>query len=94
VDQFFSLSEGGLLCPNCGPQRDQARPLSLVALKVLRHTQRNSYEQAARPKLSSIVANELDELLESYLSYLLERELNVPGFLRQVRRLKEASVYS
>lgn len=94
VDQFFSLSEGGLLCPSCGPQRDQARPLSLVALKVLRHTQRNSYEQAARPKLSSIVANELDELLESYLSYLLERELNVPGFLRQVRRLKETSVYS
>jgi len=94
VDQFFSLSEGGLLCPNCGPKRDQARPLSLVALKVLRHTQRNSYVQAARPKLSSIVANELDELLESYLSYLLERELNVPGFLRQVRRLKETSVYS
>ena len=32
--------------------------------------------------------------LESYLSYLLERELNVPGFVRQVRRLKETSVYS
>jgi DNA repair protein RecO (recombination protein O) len=94
VDQFFSLSEGGLLCPSCGPQRDQARPLTLLALKVLRHTQRNSYAQAARPKLSPSVAQELDGLLESYLSYLLERELNVPGFLRQVRRLKETSVYS
>ena len=94
VDQFFSLSEGGLLCPSCGPQREQARPLSLPALKVLRHNQRNSYEQAARPKLSPTVAQELDGLLESYLSYLLERELNVPRFVRQVRRLKESSVYS
>ncbi len=94
VDQFFSLSEGGLLCPSCGPQREEARPLSLSALKILRHTQRSSYELAARPKLSPAVAQEVDGLLESYLNYLLERKLNVPGFVRQVRRLKEARVYS
>ena len=94
VDQFFSLSEGGLLCPNCGAQRVDARPLSLSALKILRHNQRSSYEQAARPKLSPGVTQEMDDLLESYLSYVLERKLNVPGFVRQVRRLKEARVYS
>ena len=94
VDQYFSLSEGGLLCPSCGPQREDARPLSLSALKILRHTQRSSYEQAARPTLSPLVTQEVDGLLESYLSYLLERKLNVPAFVRQVRRLKEARVYS
>lgn len=93
-DQFFSLAEGGVLCPTCGPQRDQARPLGLAALKVVRHTQRSSYAEAARPSLSPGVAQEVESLLESYLSYLLERELKAPGFVRQIRRLKEDPVYS
>lgn len=93
-DQFFSVLEGGLLCPRCGPMRSEARPLSLQALKVMRHYQRNSYAEASRPQISPKVALELEALLESYLCHLLERELNVPGFVRQVRRLKEARVYS
>jgi len=93
-DQFFSALEGGLLCPRCGPMRSEARALSLQALKVLRHYQRTTYEEASRPQISPKVAGELETLLEGYLNHLLERELKVPGFVRQVRRLKEARIYS
>lgn len=90
-DQFFSASEGGLLCPECGPRHHTARPLSLGALKVMRHYQRHSYAQASQPRVSAAVGQELDDLMESYLSHLIERELHVPSFVRQVQRVREAN---
>jgi len=89
-DQFFSADEGGLLCPNCGPKNLYARPLSLGALKVLRHYQRHGYEEAARPQISGSVALEVEALMESYLNHLVERELHVPTFVRQVREVRQA----
>jgi DNA repair protein RecO (recombination protein O) len=87
VDQFFSAEEGGVLCQNCGPLRPMARSLSLRALKVLRHLQRSQWEQAADLRLGPAVATEVERTLEGYLSYLLERRLNAPDFLRRVRAL-------
>lgn len=86
-DQFFSAMEGSLLCARCGPNRGDARPISLRALKVFRHYQRHPYELASQPQVSSPIARELEGILESYLSHLLERELRAPSFVRQVRRL-------
>lgn len=88
VDQYFSASGGGVLCPTCGAESHSAQRLSLGALKVLRHYQRNPYPEASRPSLSPVVAVELEGILESYLTYLLERELKAASFVRRVRRLK------
>lgn len=85
-DQFFSAGEGGVLCPRCGPRFGGAKPVSLAALKFLRHYQRSSYVEARRATLSASVRNEMESLLQHYLTHLLERSLNVPEFLRQVRR--------
>jgi DNA repair protein RecO (recombination protein O) len=88
-DQFFSYHEGGVLCPDCGPRRRDARRLSLAGLKVLRHYQRNTFAVAAAPRVRPEVQEELEALMEGYLSHLLERKMNVPAFLRQVRRLEQ-----
>ncbi|MFQ5923161.1 MAG: DNA repair protein RecO [Anaerolineales bacterium] len=90
LDQFFSAKEGGLLCPNCGPKNPYARPLTLGALKVLRHYQRHAYAEASRPQVSRSVALELEGLMESYLNHLVERDLHAPAFVRQVRSVREA----
>jgi len=86
-DQFFSVDMGGILCPNCGAGRKHAHPISLAALKVLRYYQRNAYAVAATAKIRSKVHAELDRLLESYLTYLLEKRLHTPDFLRRVNEL-------
>jgi DNA repair protein RecO (recombination protein O) len=88
-DQFFSFELGGVLCPNCGGAsrgNPNARPVSMSALKMLRHLQRSSYEEARRAKPSAAVHLELEALMNSHVTYLLERSLNTPGFLRRVRR--------
>jgi len=85
-DQYFSFEQGGVLCPQCGRGNREARPISLGALKVLRHLQRSSYDEARRAKPSAAVQAELETLMNAYVTYLLERSLNSPKFLRRVRK--------
>jgi len=84
-DQYFSAEKGGVLCPGCGTKERTAHMVTLPALKVLRHMQRSNYSQAKRARLSTSVDRELEYLMGHYLTYLLERGLNSPAFLRRVR---------
>lgn len=91
-DQFFSFEKGGVICPKCGPKEPGARHVSLQALRILRHFQRSAYAEAQRMRLSSTVDQELENLMGNYLTYLLERGLNTPAFLKQVRNLGSRTV--
>ena len=87
-DQYFSSQKGGVLCPNCGPLDVSAQPISMRALKYLRHFQRSSYADALRAKLDKDLQFELETLMNHYLTYLLEKRLNSPQFLRRMRKEK------
>ncbi len=84
--QFFSALLGGVVCPKCGGDAAGARPVSLQTLKFLRHYQRSSYAEATRVRLPDAVRPEMEALMQYYLTYLLERGLNSPAFLREVQR--------
>ncbi len=89
-DQFFDADLGGVLCPRCGANglsaRATARPVSMATLKFLRHYQRSTFQEASRVPLEPAVKREMESLLNYYLTYLLERRLNSPAFLHEVRR--------
>lgn len=84
-DQYFSAAKGGVLCPMCGKGLTGARPISLPALKLLRHFQRSSYKVAKKARLTATIDRELENLMGHYLTYQLERGLNTPAFLRRIR---------
>lgn len=88
-DQYFSPAAGGVLCPRCGRQASgatqKALPISQEALRYLRHFQRSSFAEAARARPSADVYQEMEGVLQSYITYLLERGLNTPKFLREVQ---------
>lgn len=86
-DQYFSADLGGVLCPRCGKSVAGVRPVSMMALKYLRHFQRSSFADAARAPLTPGQNREMENLMQHYLTYLLERGLNTPPFLRRVRRV-------
>jgi DNA repair protein RecO (recombination protein O) len=92
VDHYFSAVAGGVLCPECGPRRHEARSLSLPVLKVLRHFQRSTFDQALQPRVRFEILDEVGLVLEGYVSYLLERRLQAPAFVRQVRHLDTLSL--
>jgi len=85
-DQFFDAALGGVLCPNCGAATPTARAVSMPTLKFLRHYQRSTFQEANRVELPQNVRREMENLLGYYLTYLLERRLNSPSFLHEVRR--------
>lgn len=84
-DQYFSAERGGVLCPDCGLQVNLVRPVSMDALRYLRHFQRSTYKEAKRANPGEETRAEVEALLNSYLTYLLERNLNSPEFIRQVK---------
>lgn len=85
-DQYFSSMLGGVLCPACGKLEPSARPISMNALRYLRHLQRSTYAEARRARPTPAVAAEMERILQNYLTYTLEARLNSPEFLRQVRQ--------
>jgi DNA repair protein RecO (recombination protein O) len=84
-DQFFSAAQGGVLCPRCGRDLPGVRTVSMETLKYLRHFQRSSYKEVQRAHPSAAIQNELEALMQYYLTYLLERGLNTQVFLKMVR---------
>ncbi len=84
-DQFFSNLVGGILCPDCGKGRLGISRVSMLALKFLRHLQRSTYAVASRARIPPPVQVEMESLLNGYITYLLERNLNTTSFLREVR---------
>ena len=91
VDQFFSGSEGGIICPDCAMQHASLRPVKMETLKYLRHFQRSSYQEASRANPDAKVRAEVENLMQFYLTYLLERRLNSPRFIREVGESKSQS---
>lgn len=82
-DQFFSFS-GGVICPRCGKGLPNLVKISVETLKYFRHFQRSSYKDASRARPSSESQKEAEVIMQGYFTYLLERELNTPGFIKRV----------
>jgi DNA repair protein RecO (recombination protein O) len=86
-DQYFSSELGGVLCPIDGPRTSGAQSVSLDALKYLRHYQRSNYLEATRAKIDHSIREEMSNLLRHYITFLLERKLNTPDFIRVIEHL-------
>lgn len=84
-DQYFSAEHGGVLCPRCGKGVSGVQPVSVHALRYLRHFQRSSFTQARKAHPEPAIHREMEILINHYLTHLLERGLNTPAFLRYVR---------
>ena len=91
-DQFFSAEMGGLLCPACHLSDRQARPITAVAVKVLRYLQTRPWETVAHLQLKRPLLHELEQILHFYLTHILERNLTSVDFLHRLRQ--EAALFT
>jgi DNA repair protein RecO (recombination protein O) len=84
-DQYFSFSLGGVICPRCGQGLPNLTGISVNELKYLRHFQRSSYDKSKQARPTTDIQNKVETLMQGYFTYLLERELNSPGFLQTIK---------
>ena len=81
VINSFCSSVGGMLCPNCYQSQTSTYPLSVNALKVLRLLQSSDYATISRLRMNPQLSYELEAVMRSYLTYLLERDLKSVAWL-------------
>lgn len=84
-EQFFSPLGGGAVCPACGANRPEAWSVDPDALRYMRHFQRSNWQKIAAVVIPRGIETRLADLVERFLTYLLERKLNTPDFLKEVR---------
>jgi DNA repair protein RecO (recombination protein O) len=80
----YAPSGGGVLCPRCRGATHGARPVSVDALKVMRHLQRSPLVGVLGLRLAVSLQREVERLLHATVSSVLERELRSRDFLEEV----------
>ncbi len=80
----FSPALGGVVCASCR-RIGVGRDLSVNALKVMRLMQRNPYSAVSRLRADTELQDELQAVMQSYLTYILERELRSTQFVKAAR---------
>jgi DNA repair protein RecO (recombination protein O) len=83
--QFFTAEKGGVVCPSCSLDQGHLRPVSMDALRFLRHMQRSSFGRALKANPGAEIHREMEDLMQFYLTYVLERGLNTPRFMRKIK---------
>jgi DNA repair protein RecO (recombination protein O) len=77
----FSAPQGGVVCASCR-KVGIGRDLSVNALKLLRQMQRNPFSALSRVRLDADLKDELTAVMQSYITYILERELRSAHFVK------------
>jgi len=88
ITNYFSSSAGGVFCPDCS-RKQASSPLSVNALKVLRFFQDSDYATSNRLKMNAELSQELEQIMRSYLKYLLEGEIKSTAWRDSLRKQKE-----
>jgi DNA repair protein RecO (recombination protein O) len=85
VANFFSPSLGGVLCPICRVNDPESRIISVNALKVLRLWQHCDYVVAAKVKMKPTLQFELEQELQGYIRWILQREVKSLSWLKELK---------
>jgi DNA repair protein RecO (recombination protein O) len=85
----FAPALGGVTDDTCVVSAGQVLPLSVDALKVLRHFAREGFEAGVHVTIDGHLALELENILEASVHNVLEREVSSASFIEHLRRLKQ-----
>ncbi len=86
----FSPTLGGVLCPEHAPADSLALPMSLEAFKVMRYIQRHGRDAVGKKQIPVTVWQEVEQVLRSYITHILEYRLKSVAFLESLRGSAES----
>jgi recombinational DNA repair protein (RecF pathway) len=81
------MQQGGVLCPACAKLAGSPIPVSRNTLRHLRHFQRSPFSKLAELDVDEQIRGEIYRVISPYISYVTERKLNSPEFLKQINHL-------
>jgi DNA repair protein RecO (recombination protein O) len=84
----YAPTLGGVIDASCQVPGGRVIPLSIDALKVLRHYHRSTLADAAKIALGRDLGTELEHILGVSLHYILEREMGSADFVEHLRKIR------
>jgi DNA repair protein RecO (recombination protein O) len=83
---FVSAADGGVLCRKCGYEQVGATEVSVNALKILRFLQTRDWESCRLLRLSPASHAEVEQIMNTYITFHLERKLKSVDFIHRLRQ--------
>jgi DNA repair protein RecO (recombination protein O) len=84
---IFSPHLGGVVDKNCRLQVVSGVEISIEAIKTLRFFQTEDWAKAQKLKIEPLVLHEIENLLQSYIEFVLEKDLKAVAFSKKTRTL-------
>lgn len=88
---FLALHEGGVLCPQCAPQRADVEALDADTLKLLRFFQSQPWPAVAPVTVRASILRRVESVLNRYLIVTLERQVRSTLFLRRLAAIPNSA---
>jgi DNA repair protein RecO (recombination protein O) len=82
---YFSVTDGGLLCPRCFERKPLSYTVSVDALKVARFLLAGDCAAVDRLRVRPELSRELEQLTRVYIRYILERDVKSAAFLDRMK---------
>ncbi len=86
-NNYFSNSLGGVLCKDCLEHDRQSIRMSYVSLKVLNFLGKSSFEKIRRLDIDRKLVKEIENILDLFMRYILDREFKSKRLIYDVARL-------
>lgn len=80
----FSLNLGGLLCDGCFHKDTAARPIFRGSIASILHIEKNDFRSNLNLGMNPQIKKELDFILNTFLNFHLERQLNSQRVLERL----------
>ncbi|MDD5120307.1 MAG: DNA repair protein RecO [Candidatus Omnitrophica bacterium] len=80
----FSLSRGGLLCPNCMQKDPASRSIFRGTIATILHIEKNTFSSSLNLGMNPQIKKELDLILNAFLNFHLGRELKSQRVLNKM----------
>ncbi|MFH0763096.1 MAG: DNA repair protein RecO [Candidatus Omnitrophota bacterium] len=84
----FSLALGGLLCEGCFRKDPSARLIFRGSIASILHIEKNDFRNNLNLGMNPQIKKELDLVLNTFLNFHLEKELNSQRVLEELSRIK------
>jgi DNA repair protein RecO (recombination protein O) len=81
---YFSVNDGGVLCGDCKKRETGVLPISISSLQYFRQLMRMEPRHLDNLKISVCCEKELENIIQDYLDFYLERDIKSLVFFRQV----------
>ena len=85
-NNFWDNIEGGVICLECQKKYHHGKKVSDQSIKFFRYIEKNDIEGIKKLKITQPIEKESEEVLESYIQSIIEREIKSLGFLKLVNK--------